>query len=271
MNQRKELDIAVVGAGMIGLSAAYFLQKLGAKVTLIDKSSVGDCIPKLGFTQVMAYCQKIQPGSPTERGVALAQMIAKDLGYIGTLHDVDHEACVPHNEVLGQNRVVTLSDFAIDLAARCRDSGVRILEKVPVNRLLGFNNEMWGVETASGSVIVDEVVICAGLHSQVLLSSAGLSLPLKAAENGLGASWARQGIPGVFTGMVPLTPSGAPYVGRPEGYRGLYLGIGHGTNPAAAISVGDEIAQALCGIESRSVNVLLRRDHFAGHPVVHAR
>lgn len=270
MNQRKDLEIAVVGAGLIGLSAAYYLQKLEAKVTLIDRSFVGDCIPKLGLTKVMAYCQKTQPGALTERGIALAQMIAKELGYIGSLHNADDETCVAQSNNLGQNRVVTLQDFSVDLAERCRDSGVLILEAAPVNRLLGFNNEMWGVETASGPVMVDEVVICAGLHSQVLLSSVGLSLPLKAADNGLGASSARQGIPGVFTGMVPLTPNGVPYVGRPEGYRGLYLGIGHGTNPAAAIGVGEEIAETLCGVENRPVNVLLRRDSFGSHPVTQA-
>ncbi|MGH8387795.1 MAG: hypothetical protein ACRESJ_20300, partial [Pseudomonas sp.] len=148
-----------------------------------------------------------------------------------------------------------------------RDSGVRILEADPVHCLLRINNEVHGVDTASGAIMVDEVVVCAGLQSQILLTSAGLILPLRAVENGLGASSARQGIPGVFTGMVPLTPNGVPYVGRPEGYRGLYLGIGHGTNPAAAIAVGEDIAEALCGGGTPPVSMLLRRDLFAGHPI----
>ncbi|MGH8386570.1 MAG: FAD-dependent oxidoreductase, partial [Pseudomonas sp.] len=97
MNQQRDLEIAVVGAGIIGVSAAYFLQKLGARVTLIDKSFVGDCIPKLGLTKVMAYCKKTQPNPLTERGMALAQILASELGYCGSLGDIDDEASVTDN------------------------------------------------------------------------------------------------------------------------------------------------------------------------------
>jgi glycine/D-amino acid oxidase-like deaminating enzyme len=267
VSKHGNLEVAIVGAGIIGVSAAYFLQKLGASVTLIDKSFVGDCIPNLGLNQVMTYCRKTQSSPFTDRGVVLARALAIELGYGDSLDDFDREASVPDQKLGDQPRTVLLSDFARDLAARCRDAGVRVLEADPAHCLLGINNHLRGVDTASGVITADEVVVCAGLQSQMLLTSAGLTLPLRAAENRLGASSARQGVPGVFTGMVPLTPSGLPYVGRPEGFKGLYLGIGHGTNPAAAIAVGKDIAEALCSSDVAPVNVLLRSDLFVGHPI----
>lgn len=267
MSKHGNLEVAIVGAGIIGVSAAYFLQKLGASVTLVDKSFVGDCIPTLGLSQVMTYCKKTQSGPLTERGVALARAMAIELGYGESLDNVYGEASVPDQKMADQTGTVLLSDFARDLAARCRDAGVRVLEADPAHCLLGINNHVRGVDAASGVITADEVVVCAGLQSQMLLTSAGLTLPLRAAENRLGASSARQGIPGVFTGMVPITPNGVPYVGRPEGFKGLYLGIGHGTNPAAAIAVGEDIATSLCGVDTVPANVLLRSDLFVGLPI----
>lgn len=269
MNQHRNLKIAVVGAGIIGVSTAYFLQKLGARVTLIDKSLVGDCIPNLALSQVMSYCRATQRSPLTERGVALAKVLAIELGYSSQDAHED-EASVLDQQWIDRKRTVLLSDFARDLADRCRESGVRVLEADAAHGLLGINNYVRGVQATSGVITADEVVVCAGLQSQMLLASAGLTLPLGSVENRLGASSARQGIPGVFTGMVPVTPKGVPYVGRPEGLLGLYLGIGHGTNPAAAIAVGEEIATALCGADAKTVNVLLRRDLFVGHSITHS-
>ncbi|WP_410481666.1 NAD(P)/FAD-dependent oxidoreductase [Pseudomonas plecoglossicida] len=267
MSKRGNLEVAIVGAGIIGVSAAYFLQKLGASVTLIDKSFVGDCIPNLGLSQVMTYCRKTQSSPFTDRGVVLARALAIELGYGESLDNSGDESGVPDQKSGDRPRTVLLSDFARDLAARCRDAGVRVLEADPAHCLLGINNHVRGVDASSGVITADEVVVCAGLQSQMLLTSAGLTLPLSAAENRLGASSARQGIPGVFTGMVPMTPNGVPYVGRPEGFKGLYLGIGHGTNPAAAIAVGEDIAAALCDADAMPENVLLRSDLFVGHPI----
>jgi D-amino-acid dehydrogenase len=47
----KKLDIAVVGAGIVGLAAAYYLTKQGAQVTLFDRDPEGDKA-SLGNTEV---------------------------------------------------------------------------------------------------------------------------------------------------------------------------------------------------------------------------
>ena len=51
--------IAVVGAGIVGICAAYFLSKSGFKVTLIDKNDPGVLIPPIGVSQSFYECAAI--------------------------------------------------------------------------------------------------------------------------------------------------------------------------------------------------------------------
>lgn len=263
VNHRSGLEVVIVGAGMIGLSAAYFLQRLGATVMLLERSFVGDCIPNLELKRVLAYCKGTQTGELTERGLMLAEELAGELGYVGSLQDIEGEPYIDDAKSPNGKRAILLSDFARDLAVHCQQAGVRVIEANPVSSLLMKQNVVHGAVTATGSIVADEVVICAGLQSVGLIGAIGLSLQLKAAENQLGASSARQGIPGVFTGKVPLTPTGAPYIGRPVGFDGLYLAIGHDTNPAAAIAVGEMIAEALYRSEDVFALSLGRVDYSA--------
>lgn len=247
------LQVAVVGAGLVGLAAAYYLRLFGATVTLIDKSLIGEGIPKVGLTKALSYSWNVHPGDLTEQGIALATSLAEQMNYGGSLLDVRNEAFI-NNAVNAELKLPrTLPEFAQDLAARCRHMGVNITEGNAVTALLVDGIVVHGIVATVGPVLADEVVVCAGLDSQQLLGPIGLRLRLKVADNRLGASRARQGISGVFIGSVPITPSGFPYVGRPEGLRGLYLGVGHDTNPAAAIAVGRNIANALCKSSCASV------------------
>lgn len=43
-----QVDVAIVGGGIAGLTAAYLLKKKGKKVAVIEKATIGDCIS--GFT-----------------------------------------------------------------------------------------------------------------------------------------------------------------------------------------------------------------------------
>ncbi|MBK5516715.1 FAD-binding oxidoreductase [Pseudomonas sp. TH10] len=260
VNQKTGVEVVIVGAGLIGLSTAYFLQRLGAKVTLIEKAFIADSIPNLGLAKALLYCKSTQSGSLTDRGLTLTEVMVAELEYRGSRQDDGDEVFVTDARSPGSKRSVLLSDFAQDIADSCRKSGVRIIETDPVSTLLVKNDVVHGVETARGFFTADVVVISAGLQSQPLLRSVGLSVQLQAADSRLGASSARQGIPGVFTGMVPLTPNGEPYVGRPEGILGLYLGIGHDTNPAAAIAVGEMLATGICTSSDALALTLTRTD-----------
>ncbi|MGM3216487.1 FAD-dependent oxidoreductase [Pseudomonas sp. PhalM4] len=189
-----------------------------------------------------------------------------ELGYVKVQDSVVGERIVS-GLASGQPHVISLSDFAKAIAGAIRLAGGEVIENSPVASLLMKNNRVHGVATGSGHIEADEVVICAGLQSEALINAVGLTLQLKAAENRLGASSARQGVPGVFHGTVPLTPSGEPCLGRPEGLDGLFIAVGHDTNPAAAIAVGQMLAQALDLLEHSATLLGNHADYALSHSI----
>ena len=42
LNQNKEIDICIIGAGLFGLTTAYYLSKNGKKVVVIEKDKIGE-------------------------------------------------------------------------------------------------------------------------------------------------------------------------------------------------------------------------------------
>ena len=42
INDDLETDICIIGAGIFGLTCGYYLSKLGFKVTILEKDSIGE-------------------------------------------------------------------------------------------------------------------------------------------------------------------------------------------------------------------------------------
>ena len=42
INENIETDICIIGAGIFGLSCAYYLSNLGYKVTILEKNNIGE-------------------------------------------------------------------------------------------------------------------------------------------------------------------------------------------------------------------------------------
>jgi FAD-dependent oxidoreductase family protein len=83
--QRIEVDVAVLGAGMAGVSAALEAARLGRRVALID------CAPTLGGQSVNAligtFCGLFSNGDrPYRFTYGIADGILRDLGNAGALH-----------------------------------------------------------------------------------------------------------------------------------------------------------------------------------------
>ena len=72
---------------------------------------------------------------------------------------------------------------AVALAKGAHDGGATFREGVTVTRILDRDGRAAGVETDRGSVEADTVVLCGGLWSRDLAATAGVSLPLYAAEH----------------------------------------------------------------------------------------
>ncbi len=71
---------------------------------------------------------------------------------------------------------LTIAAYAVAL----RHMGVTLEEGVPVHRLVSEKGRVRGVETASGIVHADAVVLAAGIHAPALIAPLGLDLPMAA-------------------------------------------------------------------------------------------
>lgn len=84
--------------------------------------------------------------------------------------------------VPGDGRVNPV-DATMSMAAGARAKGVEILEGVAVNGLLTANGAVTGVRTTQGDIESEYVVNCAGMWARQLGESAGVTIPLQAAEH----------------------------------------------------------------------------------------
>ena len=69
------------------------------------------------------------------------------------------------------------------LAAGARQHGARVVEGVAVTQVLHTNGRATGVMTAQGPVAAETVVLCAGMWTRELAATAGINVPLHAAEH----------------------------------------------------------------------------------------
>lgn len=71
----KNVDVVVVGAGVIGCATAYFLAREGLSVTMVDKESVGAGASFHATGSFSLFGRDFQPGSHFELGLLGANMI----------------------------------------------------------------------------------------------------------------------------------------------------------------------------------------------------
>jgi glycine/D-amino acid oxidase-like deaminating enzyme len=110
-------DVAVVGGGVIGCAVAYYLSKQGARVTVIERSSVGGgasaansgsialATKKAGFALELAIAsQRLYPGLSRELGMDIEYVVEGNLivaeteneaGYLEDLAKAQQAAGVP--------------------------------------------------------------------------------------------------------------------------------------------------------------------------------
>ena len=74
-------------------------------------------------------------------------------------------------------------DVTMALAKGARMKGAKLLENVPVTRVLTRNGAVSGVETPFGNITCEFVVNCAGMWARQLGAKNGVSIPLQSAEH----------------------------------------------------------------------------------------
>ena len=258
-------SVVVVGAGVTGLSTAWWLARTGVSVTVLDKGVVGwEASSRNGggashyHSPLFQEEQRLWPlmddllGYPTEyrRGRVIAAMTEKqlthyqymaamftELGY-ATDHINAHQAVelapLLSDDNLGgihlhfgghANPQRTVQAYAWAL----QDLGGRIMQNTPALRLVATGGQVTGVETADGIIGCDAVVVAAGPQTGALLAGIGIDLPLAAARAEM-----------IITEPAPLMPVGGIDGNGLYGRQTLRGNLAYGGGPHEWLDTGPD-------------------------------
>jgi sarcosine oxidase subunit beta len=216
--EKKSASVIVIGGGVTGLSAAWWLARDGVDVLVIDKGIVGwEASGRNGGgcthyqSPLFHEEQRLWPqmdellGYPTEyrrervimalTDAQLAQYrdhgdICADMGYRYEMLDAkqtrdlvplagDNVVGAVHYHFGGQaNPQRTVQAYAWAL----QDKGGRILQHTAVSAIVTEGGRVTGVETSLGRFACDHLVLAAGPQTGALLETIGIYLPVAPAR-----------------------------------------------------------------------------------------
>ena len=209
--------IIVIGAGIIGASIAWHLQRKGASVTVIAQKIGGEATPN-SFAWINAswgnpeFYFRLRHRSMAEWSRLAADLPGLPLSWCGGLcwdmpeAELDAYAAQHHGWGYGiqpVNRATSIMiepnlanppDYALHIAEEgavepvaaaellLEDAGrhgARLLYGIDVTSLLTENGRIAGVETSKGPIYADHVVLAAGAGTAALAATIDVEVPLE--------------------------------------------------------------------------------------------
>jgi sarcosine oxidase subunit beta len=258
-----KIHVVVIGAGVTGLSTAWWLARAGVAVTVLDKGVVGwEASSRNGggashyHSPLFQEEQRLWPmmdellGYPTEyrRGRVIAAMTEKqlvhyhymaemflELGY--AVDHIDTRQALEFAPLLSEE---TLGGIHLHFGGHAnpqrtvqayawatQDHGGRIMQNTPALRLITAGGRVTGVETDRGTIGCDAVVVAAGPQTTALLGSIGIELPLAAARAEM-----------IITEPAPLMPVGGVDGNGLYGRQTLRGNLAYGGGPHEWLETG---------------------------------
>src|SRR5256885_767212 len=226
-------EVVIVGAGIMGVSTAYHLARLGVELTthsivtyerFQEEFGVDPHFRQHGYLILIATDDEL---ATARRSVALQRSLGVD---VELLDAAATRALCPYlntDDLLGAT--YTPRDGYADpylcataIAARARDLGVVIKQQHEVHGFLRDGNRVRGVTTAAGMLEAPTVVIATGAWSGVVGKLAGVDIPVRPHRRHkfMTAPFPAERIPAVTPFVIDPHRSFSP---RPEGAR-LLLG-----------------------------------------------
>ena len=217
MQRKNGKSIAIIGGGVIGLSAAYHLARRSAHVTVVDRAAPGGAATAASFAWINAasmngcaeyYRLRLQSlleyqrlerdiGLPVKHGgrlewrddldgLARESATLAGLGYaVQWLSRGEISALEPALLEPPERAVFTELEASIDpvemtdcLVAAAEKLGVEFRLNSEVTGLMVENGTVRGVVLEGGVIEADHVVLAAGADSEALAATVGLRLPM---------------------------------------------------------------------------------------------
>jgi heterotetrameric sarcosine oxidase gamma subunit len=191
--ERKQLTSGTTwhAAGLVGqLRASRNLTELAKYTTGLFERLEKETGQATGFKQNGSISIALTEGRMEElkRGASMAKSFGLAVDVISVAEIKER---VPHYNLQGavggvflpKDGQVNPIDVTQALAAGARSRGAKIFENTKVTRILVENGKAVGVETASGTIRADKVVIATGMWSRELGRSIGVNIPLHACEH----------------------------------------------------------------------------------------
>lgn len=214
MRSYQDKRIVIVGAGIVGASLAYHLSAKKAHVTLVDAGEIASGVTATSFAWITAAHCRSDPIAQL-RGAAIeeyrrleAQVPGLDIRWTGALsYGADaHQTPLPDGvlsaNLVSRARILELEphlkrppqqamfaaqEGALDAVAAtyalvggARQNGAKILTHTPVDGFISKGNQVIGVETASGVIDADVVVLAAGTGIRMLTEQLQAPVPVTA-------------------------------------------------------------------------------------------
>lgn len=204
--------IVVIGAGIVGASLAYHLAAKGAQVTVIEAGEIAsgvtghsfawintthlghDPIALLRGTAIDAY-HRLETQLPALNirwtgALSYSADVIKACGAsasVSLLSRAEIQRLEPNLKHPPQQALYKAEEGALDavqathvLIAAAQALGAKLLTQTPVSGFTTHNATVTGVETATGSIAADTVILAAGTGTLLLAAMLNISLPLAA-------------------------------------------------------------------------------------------
>jgi glycine cleavage system aminomethyltransferase T/glycine/D-amino acid oxidase-like deaminating enzyme len=191
--ERKQLTSGTTwhAAGLVGqLRATRNLTELAKYTATLFEGLEKETGQATGFKQNGSISLALTDGRMEEllRGASMAKNFGLEVDVIG-LDEIKRR--IPHYNLenvkggvfLPKDGQVNPIDVTQALAAGARSRGGKVFENVKVTRILTAKGKATGVETTSGTIKADKVVVATGMWSRELGKSIGVSIPLHACEH----------------------------------------------------------------------------------------
>jgi hypothetical protein len=236
------LDVVVIGAGAIGVSTAYFLQKAGMRVTLLEHAMNadlsrldvrGDHTTEHGFSSSL-NCH----------GTRLLAEVISDLGHVfqrnnnSDFTSLNPSVAVPAIRCSESGAEIHADSVLKEIMCAIKDRGGRVFDDVEIADLVICAGNVVGVNTNKGQFLGDEVVISSATLSSKFEFQYNLDFGpqhyqiVSASNSEKNMAWDSR-----------CVTSELSYVGRPDELSGAIVALGLAVSPQLAFMVGEKVAK----------------------------